>query len=573
MGAAHSPRFENGWYAAVQTLLEPSTPATTGDSILRKEPAVMMAKPVSGQPTGSRRRGRRGLIQAGLVAVAVATVASLLLMALPNKQVAGESLPTYAPLAPQADAHRSQTGLALDAPFDVQFNKPMNETSVESALTVKPDSKVRLQWDASSQVMSIYPVGHWDPYTNYTVDITADATDQEGLSLGTEIHTAFQSGSPTAGVITATLMVNGQAGPNTSFQLTFDRPVKLSTVMTRLSIKPSVDVAIVGDDPTDDASQVFTMTPKAALSGDTDFAVSLADGGTDSAGATLQHVDTLAITTMLAPAVVKWRPQGGSYTTDPNQNVSVRFSTAMDHASTQIAFSLLVNGKAVSGSFYWAEADTVLVFDPRSSFKVGNTVTARVSTAAKSSTGMHLTKTVTASFTVRGATSRVIPWTGGIASSTSPWYSSEVYYLGLMNCTRTGGWVTGRGDCSSVTHHTLPAQGRLSLDPAISNKVARPYAKYMADRKLLDHYLAGTTPHSRMCAQGYCGGSWGENIASPAGYGQSGMIAVEIFYQNEYWCRCEHYFNIMDPYFRRAGIGVWYASSTHATRVVIDFYG
>jgi uncharacterized protein YkwD len=48
------------------------------------------------------------------------------------------------------------------------------------------------------------------------------------------------------------------------------------------------------------------------------------------------------------------------------------------------------------------------------------------------------------------------------------------------------------------------------------------------------------------------------------------MVAVEIFFQNESWCRCAHYKNIMDSYFHRAGVGVW-VSGGH-TRVVIDFY-
>jgi hypothetical protein len=51
------------------------------------------------------------------------------------------------------------------------------------------------------------------------------------------------------------------------------------------------------------------------------------------------------------------------------------------------------------------------------------------------------------------------------------------------------------------------------------------------------------------------------------------MIDVEIFYQNESWCQCEHYLNIMAPFLHRAGIGVWVGSSTGATRVSIDFYG
>jgi hypothetical protein len=154
-------------------------------------------------------------------------------------------------------------------------------------------------------------------------------------------------------------------------------------------------------------------------------------------------------------------------------------------------------------------------------------------------------------------------------TAASPWYAAEVYYLSLMNCTRTGGWVTVGGLCGSSTHHTLPAQPALVLDPNISAKVARPYAKYMADKDLLDHYLLDTTPHSRLCSAGFCGSMWGENLASPGGPGADRMVEVEILYQNEYFCGCEHYYNIMNPHYTRVGIGVW-ETSGHV-RVVIDF--
>jgi hypothetical protein len=158
---------------------------------------------------------------------------------------------------------------------------------------------------------------------------------------------------------------------------------------------------------------------------------------------------------------------------------------------------------------------------------------------------------------------------GSEATAASPWYADEVYLLSLLNCTRTGGWVTVGGACGSSTDHTLPAQPALVLDPDISAKVARPYAKYLADNNLLDHYLLDTTPQSRLCSAGFCGSAGGENLASPSSYGQYGMITVEIFYQNESFCGCEHYQNIMDPHFQRVGIGVW-ETSGHV-RVVIDF--
>jgi hypothetical protein len=54
------------------------------------------------------------------------------------------------------------------------------------------------------------------------------------------------------------------------------------------------------------------------------------------------------------------------------------------------------------------------------------------------------------------------------------------------------------------------------------------------------------------------------------------MIKVEIYFQNEVRCdwgrRCEfgHYRNIMYPYFRRVGIGVWVARGR--VRVTSEFY-
>ena len=54
------------------------------------------------------------------------------------------------------------------------------------------------------------------------------------------------------------------------------------------------------------------------------------------------------------------------------------------------------------------------------------------------------------------------------------------------------------------------------------------------------------------------------------------MIHTEIYFQNEYRCKsgqCEfaHYYNIMDPYFRSAGVGIWVSNGR--VRLTIDFYG
>jgi hypothetical protein len=538
---------------------------------LRKLAAGALAIPFLAFILVSAGLRKSGAVKLLMVAGMVTLLVTTLLIGLPAKQVSGTGNPTFAPLTPQADAHPENLNLALDAPFKVQFTKPMNEGAVESAVSITPKVDVDFRWDATAQTLALTPKSHWTPNTEYQVVISGKAADQQGLSLAEPVNEIFQSGAPTSGTITATDVVDKLVSPGTALQLTFTRPVKLATVLLRWGLSPQVPVKIEGDDPNDVNSRVFTMTPADSLGSNRMYTISISDGGTDASGSPLEPVKPLVIQTMSTPEVVRFRPQAGAISYDPNQPVSVRFTVPMDRKSAQAAFSVKVNGRAVTGKLVWAEGDTVLVLSPRSSFPIGSTVTAMVTTVAKSKDGQRIGSKATASFTVQKPKAVDIRYPGaGTAAAKSPWYASEVYYMSLMNCTRTGGWVTRGGACSTETHHTLPAQGKLTLNAKISNLVSRPYAKYMADRRLLDHYLIHD-PKWRLCNWGgFCGWAFGENIASPTSSGKAGMIAIEVFYQNEYWCRCDHYYNIMAPFLHEAGVGVWVSRSV---RVSIDFIG
>jgi hypothetical protein len=521
----------------------------------------------------------RAILQPLGVVVAVILVVGGLLVGLPVKEVAGQQAATYVPLDPQADSFKGQTDVGLDAPFQVTFTKPMNAPSVEAALAIVPAAQYRTRWDATDQILSVLPDPHWEAETQYRVVVSAEAKDLEGLSLSTPIDTTFTTGGLTSGVIAATQMVGDLASPRTAFQLTFTRSVKLSTVLSRLGFIPSLEVNVVGDDPTDMASTVFTITPKATLQTDTGYRLSFADGGTDVSGSPIQPVESLVVHTLSTPAIVAFTPQEGAVTRDTRQIVTIQFSTEMDVKATTQAMRITSNGATVYGTTRWSDDGTTVTWTPNKAFAVGASVVVSVAATARSAGGVEVKGAASNKFSVAVPRSRSIvytgtttpiKWTGGAASTSSPWYASEVYYLALMNCTRTGGWVVSGGLCSTATHHTKPPQKALSLDAGISNKVARPYAEYMADRCVLNHYLIGT-PHSRLASQGYPSGSWGENIASPTTYQAGGMVAVETYFQGEYWMRGNtHYTNIMNKYFHRAGIGLWVSN---CTRLVIDFYG
>jgi hypothetical protein len=330
----------------------------------------------------------------------------------------------------------------------------------------------------------------------------------------------------------------------------------------------------MGDDPTDANSTVFTITPLSQLDTGTKYLLTVQNGGTDSSGSSLLPVQSLEVSTLPTPAIVQFTPSGGSISRDHNQAISVTFSVPMDEKATAAALRITASNRTVSGNINWSDDGTVMTWTPRRPFYLGSVVGVSVAGTARSTGGISIGAAKSINFTITKARSTRIVYRPPTAikwQNIGPQYlSAERYYLDLMNCTRTGGWVVAGGYCSSVTNHTRPPQRALGLSSGISDKVSRPYAKYMADTCQLNHYLNGTTPKSRLAAAGYRG-YWGENIAIPRGLSAGGLAAVEVFYQNESHLRGNnHYTNIMNGHFTVAGIGIWVG---RCTRMSIDFLG
>ena len=536
---------------------------------MRKLATATLALPVLGFVYLTALVHRSTLTKVFALGLATALVAAGLLVGLPSKGVSANAAPTYGPKPATAQAN-IVSDLGLGSPFSIEFSKPMDQASVAASLAVAPEEAYHISWDATGQTLSLSPDSHWTPDMYYTVHVAATALDRDGMKLGDATDASFLTASPTSGKITASTVIGDSIAPSSTFVLTFSGPVKLAMVETAFNITPLVSGKITGDDPTDANSQVFTFTPDAPLALGTSYVVSFSAATLmDAAGAPLAWIAPLSAPTQAVPSVVRFRPVDGTSGVDPGQAISVRFTTKMDEASTAAAFSVTANGKPVTGKTYWAEDDTVLVLTPSAELPAGAKVIATVSAAATSSGGLSLSAAATATSTVDKPSSIKIAYsTGGLGVGNSQWQAAEHYYLQLMNCTRTGGWVVAGGSCRSSGPHTLPAARALALDNGISTNVARPFAKFMADRGILNHYANGS-PGQRLARVGYTSGEWGENIGSPSSV-MAGMVAVEIFYQNEAPCRCEHYKNLMNPAFDRAGVGVWVSSGR--VRVVIDFY-
>jgi uncharacterized protein YkwD len=135
-----------------------------------------------------------------------------------------------------------------------------------------------------------------------------------------------------------------------------------------------------------------------------------------------------------------------------------------------------------------------------------------------------------------------------------------------MNCTRTGGWVTSTGACSSPGGRNVAP---LKLDAGISSKVSRPYAKRLAISGDCSHFIGGN-PGDRLRAAGYTSYRWAENLGCRSGNPYAAVLGSHLFFQSEKSYGGGHYVNMMNALYDRVGIGVWVSGGR--VRLVIDFY-
>jgi hypothetical protein len=164
------------------------------------------------------------------------------------------------------------------------------------------------------------------------------------------------------------------------------------------------------------------------------------------------------------------------------------------------------------------------------------------------------------------------PAAAAIPTAPATWLSWENWYLGLVNCTRTGGWVQTDGTCRGYGTGRYSAYVKpLTRSAGISDHVSRPYARLLATGNLCNHWFDGD-PDFRLRRAGYIGVAWGENIGCR--YGTTSVkyaiIASHRTFQAEKSTNGGHWRNIKNARFTTVGIGIWKYGTR--IRLVTDFY-
>jgi uncharacterized protein YkwD len=383
---------------------------------------------------------------------------------------------------------------------------------------------------------------------------------------------------PGSAELAATKVIGKRVKTGTAIRITVDKPVSLDTVRAALRITPPVE----GDLAKGSSPDTFLFTPSEPLVPGTTYRVSL-EGLEDADGAAIEGPEELVLRTADAPSIVRFRPRAGETAVDRTATLSVRFDEAMNRKATAAALKVTAAGTKVKGTVLWAEGGEVLVFRPADPLPYEAKVVMTVGAGAVSKAGVAVEKAASGTFTVEkkpkpkpkpkpvvasrsSGGSRDIPRSGGGGAVAGSWTGVESYYLRLMNCTRTGGWVTKDGKCKSPGGRNVAP---LALSSGISSSVARPYAKLLATRGQCSHFIGGN-PGDRLRRAGYDSYRWAENLGCRSGNPYSAVLGSHLYFQSEKSYLGGHYVNMMNPRYDRAGIGVWVSGGR--VRLVVDFY-
>jgi len=550
------------------------------DNVLRKLGATLLALPVLAL-VYLAVLGRGGLARVGAGIAAALVISLVVLASLPPAASNAVPVSTTPPAVDARMLDAVATGQGLKQSFEVAFDAPMDAPSVAAALRLSPDAAVTFGWDDAGKVLTIAPLTTWRPDTLYTLTVARTARAVDGGALTGELRSVMLTAHAGSATLAATRATGDRVGLDTAFRITLDRPATVAAVTAALRTDPPIEGTVSAGK----AGGEFVFTPAARLAANATYRLSLA-GLVDTDGTAFEDPPSLAVRTTQAPAVVRFRPRADDTGVARNVAISVRFTDRMDRARTAAAFHVTVGKTELKGRVTWAEQGRVLVFIPKDPLPYGATVAARVDAGAISKAGTPIAAAAAGAFTVlpkpkpRPAPAppprkapkptpkprpKPIPRPGGGAVAGN-WTGVEAYYLGLMNCTRTGGWVTSKGACSSPGGRGVAP---LTLNSSISSHVSRPYAKLLATRNICDHFVGGT-PGDRLRHAGYTSYRWGENLGCRSGNPFNAVLGSHLYFQSERSYNGGHYRNLMDARFHQVGIGVWVSGGR--VRVVIDFY-
>lgn len=284
------------------------------------------------------------------------------------------------PTAPQVVAQRPYPGeeLPLSGSVDIYFDQPMDQPSVEEALSLEPALDVSVAWVDDSTLRLTPAEGELERAARYTLTVAETAEAQNGLALETPAEIEVQTvGFLQVGEVVPAPEADGVASDSVITVL-FNRPVVPLTTIEDMEGLPqplSFEPDIPGEGEWINTS-IYQWRPAEPLTGSQTYTVTVEAGLEDQTGGVLEDGFTWSFTT-LPPDVISVQPQEAG--TPLDAPVVVEFNQLMDQAAAQQTFTLASDGgQSVPGTFEWSEDGRTMTFAPSGLLNLGSNYTATI---------------------------------------------------------------------------------------------------------------------------------------------------------------------------------------------------
>ena len=301
-------------------------------------------------------------------------------------------LPPQAPRVLERSPERGEE-LATDGAIVLQFDQPMDASSVEEALEISPEVAGAISWDDAGSVARFVPEAGFERDTLYRVSLGTSARSNAGLALAQPVMFSARSVGFLEVTSVSPLADAIDVPVSSAIRVIFNRPV---VPLTYVSEQGLLDNPLTFSPPIAGSGRwtntsIYTYEPSSPLAAGTAYTVKVAAGLTDTTGGVLEQDYVWSFTTQ-RPDVVSISPADGMRHVAPDAAVEIAFNQPMQRVQTESRFSLTAQGasESVAGSFDWRDeglSKHVLVFTPNQPLERGQSYTVRLAAGAPSVSG------------------------------------------------------------------------------------------------------------------------------------------------------------------------------------------
>lgn len=328
----------------------------------------------------------------------------------------GATADTTGPTVASTEPADMAVDVAVNRSIAITFSEAIAPASVTGHYTIS--GSVTAAASVVGAILTLDPDADLDPNTTYTVDLDG-ITDLAGNPMAAAYSFSFSTVTTDAEAPVVLMSIPSASSPGQSqgatITVVFSEAIDTSTVnSTNFSISPAVD----GSFSFEYGSNWVVFNPTSLLPLSTTYTVTIKAGGIeDLAGNAIEEDYTFSFTTTdtadkTSPTVYSVSPVDDATSVSQNKMILAQFNESIKSSSvTSSTFTITDNagGAAVSGTIVGMMQMVYFMPSTTTSFKLGHTYTATLTTGITDLVGNPLTSNYSWSFTIETTTDTTAP--------------------------------------------------------------------------------------------------------------------------------------------------------------------